>query len=271
MTGTLPSEDEMARATARLREAGIENPAREARLISRIDSEAGFSNLIDKRASGVPYAHLTGQIGFYSIALTCDDRALIPRADSEAVVDVALRQIPESVKMRVADLGTGSGCLLLAILNERPGVSGVGVEASPAAVVLARENAQRTGLSDRAEIVETDWTTWKGWPEMDVIVANPPYIPTAEIEVLQPEVRHHDPHKALDGGPDGLDAYRALIPLAADRLKAGAWLILEIGHDQATDVSALLAGSDFTDIQTTKDLGGRDRVVSACWPGLAQA
>lgn len=267
MTGAVPSEDDLAHAAARLREAGIENPVREARLISGIDSGVGFSDLIDKRAGGVPFAHLTGQIGFYSIELTCDDRALIPRADSETVVDVALRQIPEGAKMRIADLGTGAGCLLLAILNERPGVSGIGVEASATAAALARENAQRTGLSDRAEIVETDWATWQGWDEMDLIVSNPPYIPTAEIKVLQPEVRDHDPHTALDGGLDGLDAYRSLIPLAASRLKTGASLILEIGHDQAADVSALLAGAGFAHIQTTQDLGGRDRVVSAGWPG----
>ncbi|MEO1100622.1 MAG: peptide chain release factor N(5)-glutamine methyltransferase [Pseudomonadota bacterium] len=267
MSATPPSEDELSRATARLREAGIENPAREARLISEIDGGAGFADLIDRRAGGVPYAHLTGSVGFYSIELICDDRALIPRADSETVVDIALSRMPEGIKLKVADLGTGSGCLLLAILNERPDAVGVGVEASPAAASLARENALRTGLSARAEIAETDWASWPDWPRMDLIVSNPPYIPTLDIEALQPEVRDHDPHTALDGGADGLNAYRSLIPRAGDKLKAGAWLIFEIGHDQAADVSALLAGAGFTEIETTQDLGGCDRVVSARWPG----
>ncbi len=271
MSGPRPSEDELSRAAAQLRDAGIDNPAREARLISEIDSAETFSGLIDKRASGVPYAHLAGRVGFYSVELVCDARALIPRADSEALIDVALSKLPVLEKVKLADLGTGTGCLLLAILTERPDASGIGVEASAAAAALARENVQQMGLSGRAEIAAMGWEAWDGWSEMDVIVSNPPYIPTDTIPSLQPEVRDHDPHTALDGGLDGLDAYRSLIPLGAGRMKPGAWLILEIGYDQAADVSALLTGSGFAEITTTQDLGGRDRVVSARWPGPVRA
>ncbi len=266
-------------AAIRLEAAGIEGARREARWLAlraagqnegtplsdtfTAPQRAVFDALVARRALREPLQHVLGDSDFYGLSLSTDSRALIPRADSECVVERALDAIPADLPCFIADLGTGSGCLLLAILAHRPKAMGVGIDASADAIALARENAERTRLAGRVQMTCVSWCDWKGWPDADVIISNPPYIRTADIAGLAPEVRDHDPLAALDGGRDGLDAYRQIISLGAKGMKTGAHLFLEIGYDQREAVSALLLAAGFSGVGGGQDLAGHDRVVWA--------
>jgi release factor glutamine methyltransferase len=284
---TAPTFDALIRsAAARFRDAGIDSPQQNAillmvgafgdtraALISAGTSpvpkgvQDAFEAGVERRLMREPLQHITGSTGFYGLEILTDARALIPRPDSEKIVEVALEALPSGQGAFVADLGTGTGCLLAAILTHRPQATGVGVEASPEAASLARENLEALGIGPRARVFEGSWTEWTGWHEADLIVSNPPYIASSVIESLAPEVRDHDPAAALDGGLDGLDAYREIIRLAAAGMKQGAPLVLEIGYDQRVAVLALLDASGFTDLAHSLDLGGNDRCVSGRAPG----
>lgn len=220
-----------------------------------------FEAAVARRLVREPLQHITGMTGFYGLEFITDLRALIPRADSELIVETALSLLPAGKPAFVADLGTGTGCLLAAILHHRPEASGEGVEASPAAASLARENFARLGLGARAKVFDGRWAEWTGWGEADLIVSNPPYIPTRDIDSLEPEVKDFDPASALDGGADGLEAYREIITLGAQQIKPGAPLVLEIGYDQREAVLGLLEGAGFADLGHSADLGGHDRCV----------
>lgn len=226
---------------------------------------ARLDPLLKRRMAREPLAHILGHTEFYGLDLFTDERALIPRSDSETVVELALEQVPPGPGI-IADLGTGSGCLLLAILSRRTDLTGIGIDASADAIALAQANAHETGLGEIAYLRTIPWTDWTGWGEADLIISNPPYIARDEIETLAPEVRDHDPRLALDGGADGLDAYREIIALGAERMKPGAWLVLEIGHDQREVVSALLANWGYIDLQSRRDLGGNDRALAVRRP-----
>ncbi|MEO1659843.1 MAG: peptide chain release factor N(5)-glutamine methyltransferase [Pseudomonadota bacterium] len=219
-----------------------------------------FLQAVAQRAAGVPLQHILGFVDFRSIRLKCDARALIPRPDSEIVVDLALAARPPRM---VADLGTGSGCLLLSILAECPEASGIAVDADAAALGLARENAELLDLSGRIDFFHGSWRAWTGWGACDLIISNPPYIRSDVISTLAPEVRDHDPMAALDGGADGLDAYREIVQLGADHMAKGAQLVLEIGYDQKSAVSDLLESAGFGNLQHRQDLGGNDRAIAA--------
>ncbi len=284
---TAPTFDDLIRdAAACFREAGISEPRQNAMLLmlgafgdtraALISAGASpvpkavqdvFEAGVARRLAREPLQHITGSTGFYGLEILTDSRALIPRPDSELIVETALDLLPEGEAVRVADLGTGTGCLLAAILSKRPLARGVGVEASPDAASLARENFAALGLTARAEVFEGSWAAWSGWGEADLIVSNPPYIARAEIAALEPEVRAHDPAAALDGGPDGLDAYREIIRLAAAGMRPEAPLVLEIGHDQRAAVLGLLAAEGFADLAHSLDLGGNDRCVWGRAPG----
>ncbi|MEZ5998020.1 MAG: peptide chain release factor N(5)-glutamine methyltransferase [Hyphomonas sp.] len=276
----------MAEAARRLAAAGVDEAQLEARLLMLAAS--GFSRaqlisaerdpvptgiaekfgaMIAERCMRRPLQHILGTTSFYGLDIVCDARALVPRADSECVVEAALALLPEDVPLRLADLGTGSGCLLAALLANRPLASGEGVEASAAAASLARENFSRLGLAPRASLFEGSWAEWHGWAGADLIISNPPYIAEAEIATLAPEVRTHDPLAALDGGADGLDAYREIVSLAAAQMKPGAWLVFEIGHDQDAAVRGLMSAAGFTRLGGARDLGGNDRAVWGQCPG----
>ena len=267
---------------ADLRVANLDDPVREARRllllasgkspadliahemdIATDDHIASFRSMIEMRAQRVPFEHIAGQVSFFGLMLRSDSRALIPRADSETVVSLALDLIPEGATFQIADLGTGSGALLAAILSQRPKVRGIGIENDPNAILLAIENFEICGISRRADLFEGGWADWQGWSEYDLILSNPPYIQSAVIETLQPEVREFDPMVALDGGANGLDAYREIISLAADDMKPGAHLVFEIGYDQKRAVSDLLFKAGFTDLRHQQDLGGNDRAIAA--------
>lgn len=265
-----------------LRQAGIDDPVREARQLLRLasglstaeliarekgeapaDTLARFEALIRKRAQRMPFAHLAGFAAFFGLTLKSDHRALIPRPDSECVVDLSLSYVPADANWTIADLGTGTGALLAAVLDQRPKSKGIAVEASADAADLAAENFEALSLSDRARLFRGSWADWPDWSTCDLIISNPPYIRSHVIAELEPEVRDHDPRDALDGGVDGLTAYREIIRLAADNMKRGAKLVLEIGYDQKAEAAALLETAGFADLQHAQDLGGNDRAIAA--------
>jgi release factor glutamine methyltransferase len=187
---------------------------------------------------------------------------LTPRPDTETLVELVLRDLPEAKPFSVLDLGVGSGAILLAILAERPAGRGLGVDVSDEALAVARENAANLGLAGRTALLRGDWTRGLEDAGFDLVVANPPYVRSAEIERLAPEVRDHEPRLALDGGPDGLDAYRLLAPEILRVLKPGGRFAVEIGFDQSAEVAALFTAAGAQDVATYKDLANRDRVVA---------
>ncbi|MEO0881277.1 MAG: peptide chain release factor N(5)-glutamine methyltransferase [Pseudomonadota bacterium] len=278
--------DLMRQGVGLLKGAGIEQPAREARLLlalaadcSAVDlitreldpvSETGIAEryvaFLKRRVAREPHAHIVGYRQFYGLSMKCDSRALVPRPESEIAVEQALDLLPQGEGIHVADLGTGSGCLLAAILSERCDVRGLAVEQSRAAAALADENFQRLGLQDRVELVFNPWSTWRSWAHADLVISNPPYIRSEDLGGLDPEVRDHDPTEALDGGKDGLAAYREIISLARTHLRPGTPIVLEIGYDQAKGVASLLERAGFFEITVRRDLSGHDRVLSARSP-----
>lgn len=277
-------------AAEQLRQIGLDDPFYEARLLwasVTADSDASplfgsdelvtssneraFKSLLQRRLRREPLQHILGHTGFMNIDLRVDGRALIPRSDTEIVVGHALRQVgidPFSparpdLALVIADLGTGSGAILASVLERLPNSRGFAIEASAAAMSLAKENFERLGLSRRIDRFEGSWASWADWSACDLIISNPPYIRSAVLPTLEPEVRLHDPSEALDGGGDGLAAYREIIALAGRQMTAGAVLVLEIGYDQKSDVAALLESSGFTDLAHARDLGGNDRAIAA--------
>jgi release factor glutamine methyltransferase len=251
----------IADAIEKLGAAGIEDPARDARLLQRhAESEAAFDAMIARRAAREPASHILGRREFWSLDFAVTRACLDPRPDSETVVEAALSKLADRGRAwRILDLGTGSGCLLLALLSELPAATGLGVDKSPEALGIALGNAQRLGLGTRARFVERDWMRGLDGA-FDVVVSNPPYIPTAEIESLQPEVTRYEPRLALDGGQDGLDAYRAIIPSLARLLAPGGFAALEVGAIQAMAVGQMARAAGFA-TECRADLAGRDRCL----------
>jgi len=268
-------------ARERLKAAGVDQPAIDARLmleagagVTRLDiltdphreldaqQVATFDGYVERRARREPVSHILGRKGFWKIMLSVTPDVLTPRPDTESLLDVVLPAYPEGMRFSVLDLGVGSGAILLAILAERPAARGLGVDTSEEALAVARENAANLDLNDRAAFLRGDWTAGLGDDSFDVVVSNPPYIPTAHIETLDPEVRDHEPRLALDGGEDGLDAYRLLAPEILRVLKPGGLLAVEIGHDQSAAVEALFRAAGAAQVRTVKDLALRDRVVT---------
>jgi release factor glutamine methyltransferase len=248
-------------AAARLASAGIESPEREARLLQRYFPEAAdFAAALARRVAREPMSHILGRREFWSLEFAVTSAVLDPRPDSETLVEAVLAALPERTRpYRLLDLGTGSGCLLLALLSELPHATGLGIDASAAALDVARANAARLGLADRARFAPGDWA--QGLDGLfDVIVANPPYIPTAEIAALQPEVALWEPRAALDGGPDGLAAYRTLVPALPRHLAEEGLAAIEIGADQAAAVGEIARESGL-DAAIRRDLAGHDRCL----------
>ncbi|MGB0681506.1 MAG: peptide chain release factor N(5)-glutamine methyltransferase [Magnetovibrionaceae bacterium] len=267
--------------TQRLKEAGLEDARSEARLL--VEAATGLSRsrlfgfpetevtpeqalrlreLADRRAGGEPVARLSGVKEFWSLPFLLSDETLVPRPDSETLVELALTKASKDEAMAILDLGTGSGCLLLSLLHELPNAVGIGVDLAPGACRTAGRNAQALGLDARAMFCQGNWTSGVQGP-FDLIVSNPPYIRAGDIPALSPEVRDHDPLLALDGGQDGLDAYRHLASVAPALLNPGGWVVFEIGFDQAEAVSVLLAAVGMERIEAGRDLAGRDRVIAA--------
>lgn len=225
-----------------------------------------LDDLARRRLAGEPVARLLGQKEFWGLPLKLSTATLVPRPDTETVVELALeilraRPHPEQ-PWRIADIGTGSGAILLALLSELPDAYGLGTDISVAALRTARTNAIYLELACRAAFVACDYAAALSGP-FDLIVSNPPYIRSAEIAGLPTEVRDHDPHRALDGGVDGLDAYRALIPQAARLLAPGGALVVEAGRGQSGDVQDLMTSAGLTLKGPAKaDLAGIHRAVA---------
>ena len=219
---------------------------------------AAFASLLARRLAREPLALILGHQPFWTLDLEVSPATLIPRADSETLVAAALEARPGPIP-RVLDLGTGTGCLLLAVLSERPGAFGIGTDRSPGAAALAARNAHRHGLGARAAFLVADWAA-PLHARFDLVLANPPYIPSATIPGLMPEVARHEPGTALNGGPDGLAAYRAILGQLPALLAPGGLAVLELGAGQATDVSALAAKAGFQ-AGTRPDLAGIPRAL----------
>ncbi len=224
--------------------------------------QAAFDRLVARRADGVPVAHLTGRREFWGLDLSVNPSTLIPRPDTERLVDVALRlgdeRVPAHAGLDVLDLGTGSGAIALAIGHERPDWRVTATDAASDALALAAANAERLG--QRLRLFAGDWFDAVPTEErFDLIVSNPPYIPSADPHLTQGDVRH-EPRTALVAGDDGLDDLRRIVAAAPARLKADGWLIVEHGFDQAAAVAQLMSRAGLCDIDRVRDFGDRDRV-----------
>ncbi len=216
-----------------------------------------FRALLARRAAREPIAFIAGHVGFWTLDLEVSPATLIPRADSETLIEAA-RMHARGVR-RILDLGTGTGALLLAALAEFPTAFGIGVDRVPEAASLAARNARRNGLADRSAFLAGDWDAALAG-RFDLVLINPPYIAAAEIATLMPEVREHEPATALVAGPDGLAAYRVLLPRLPALLAPGGVAVLEIGQGQGADI-ATLTPSELTLIAIRKDLAGIPRAV----------
>lgn len=271
-----------AQAEMRLREAGVDTPELDVRYLlehalslTRTEfvtkSEQDISDadatralaLVERRAAREPVGRILGHREFWTIDLALNPDTLEPRPDTETVVEAVLAAIPDRKSpLRLVDFGTGTGCILLALLSELPNSTGLGVDLSPLAVEGAAGNAERNGLSGRARFQVGDWA--KGIKDrFDIVVSNPPYIPSADIAMLDPEVREHDPLRALDGGPDGLEPYRIIAADLPRLLAPGGLVAFEVGQGQAEDVAALVEAQGLGEIAILCDLGGVKRCVRA--------
>lgn len=229
------------------------------------DELGRFRELVKRRLAGEPVAYLTGHQEFWSLSLAVDARVLVPRRDTETLVEAVLDQVDRAAALRIADIATGSGAIALALARELGGARLVATDRSTEALAVARDNAARLGLEGRIELREGDLLAALAAGErFDVIASNPPYIPTADLDGLPPEVRR-EPRAALDGGPDGLDPLRRLVAGAASHLVSpGGLLALEHGFDQGAAVRALMdATSAFQPAATRSDMGGQPRVTFA--------
>jgi release factor glutamine methyltransferase len=222
---------------------------------------AGFEALIGRRALYEPIAHIIGRREFWSLNFQVSPATLIPRPDSETVIEAALAAFADRAPpVRILDLGTGTGCLLLALLHEYPSAFGVGVDLGPEAAALGQRNARRLGLISRAAFAAGSWTDPLDG-RFDLIVSNPPYIAEPAMADLTPDVRRFEPRLALAAGSDGLDAYRAIVPRLRESLTDGGVAILELGVGQAKSVRTIAEESDF-DVSLHLDLGGIPRAIS---------
>jgi release factor glutamine methyltransferase len=249
-------------AIRRLSAAGIGNPRLDTRLLwDQAQRNPGqFEALVKRRLAREPVAYITGVKEFWSLEFEVEPGVLIPRPETETVVEQVLDRFPgNSAPLKILDLGTGSGCLLVALLKEYPSACGLGIDSSDKALGVAWRNIARHGLASRAEIRPGNWLDDISGGPWDVIVSNPPYIPSGDIAGLEPEVRDFEPLGALDGGPDGLDAVRALA--AGFRRLGSGTAFVEIGAGQAESAQALMAAAGLSVHDIALDLAGIPRVV----------
>jgi release factor glutamine methyltransferase len=267
----------------RFKAAGIESPELDARILvgaalgleltalvtrSAIkltrDDTTRLAAFADRRLAGEPIARIIGEKEFWGLRIKLSPDTLVPRPDTETLVAAALafaRTMNPSKSPRIADIGTGSGAILLALLSELSDANGLGTDIAWAALVTAKQNAEALGVSNRAEFTLSNYFAAVSG-RFDIIVSNPPYVRTADIESLAKEVRDYDPHRALDGDVDGLAAYRALCAQSPDHLEPGGALIVEVGHEQAGDVGRLMQAAGLNVVRPFRcDLAGIARVV----------
>lgn len=278
-------QDLWREATRRLNDAGIEGARLDARLLLEaafgwkphaltlgtpaVSAEglARFEGFLNRRLVHEPVSRILGQRDFWSLPFRISPATLDPRPDSETLVQAVLDRTEKNAPLRLLDLGTGSGCLLIALLTERPNAWGLGLDRAPDAVAMAQLNAAALGVSDRVAFVAGDWAEALAG-RFDVILSNPPYIPLGDRAALAPDVRDYDPALALFGGADGLDPYRRFANTLQAFLAPGGLLALEIGWDQGEAVQALLQQAAWHSVACLPDLGGRDRVIVANSPQI---
>jgi release factor glutamine methyltransferase len=273
----------LARARVAFQRSGSASPALDARLlvghVLERDAAALISGehdrvpgariaraeaLIARRVAGEPVARILGRAEFYGLEIVLGPQTLVPRPETELLVDIGIEKMGKKAA-RFADLGTGSGAIAVALAVHCPRAGGIASDISAQALAVAGRNAAAHEVAQRLQFIESDWFgAYDDTAPFDLIVANPPYIATGEIEGLEVAVARFDPLTALDGGPGGLAAYAPIIQGALKRLSTGGTLALEVGAGQAGAVAALLAGSGFSGTRTQPDLAGHDRVVSAC-------
>ncbi|CAN5323177.1 peptide chain release factor N(5)-glutamine methyltransferase [soil metagenome] len=268
-------------ASAQLKAGRIDSPAIDARLLLEVAADASRMDIltdpyrlvtgeqqgrldgyVERRLKREPVSRILGRKGFWKIMLSVTPDVLSPRPDTETLLDIAMLVFAPGEAFSLIDLGTGSGAILLAVLAERPAAKGVGTDISSEALAVARENAANLDLDGRATFLRTEWAAGFADHSFDFVVSNPPYIPSGDIPGLDPEVREHDPVLALDGGPDGLRAYRELAPEILRVMKPGGVFAVEVGWDQGPAVKALFKAAGFTGLRIVKDLGDRNRVVT---------
>ncbi len=266
----------MRRASLALSAAGIEAASHEARLLlafaldepaaalvdrQRLVDARHFDGLLSRRLAREPMAHIIGTQGFWTLDLLVSPATLIPRADSETLIEAAAAAFPDRRAVsRVLDLGTGTGCLLLAALTEFPGAFGIGVDFSSAAAAIARANATRADLASQAAFLVGDWSAPLGGT-FDLVLANPPYIRADEMAGLMPEVSLHEPRLALDGGSDGLDAYRLIVRRLPGLLRPAGRAVLELGAGQEEALGVLAHAAGLIVHTVRPDLGGIPRAM----------
>lgn len=270
----------LCQAGQMLRAAAIEAPRMEARILLSSamgcsetdllrdprapvpdDAAARFGAMLLRRAAHEPMAYVTGRAGFWTLDLAVSPATLIPRPDTETLVDAALAEFPDRRAVRrVLDLGTGTGALLLAVLGECPEAFGIGTDRVPEATALAAANARANGLDGRAAFVVADWAAPLAG-RFDLVLSNPPYIPGGDIAGLMPEVAAHEPRSALDGGADGLDAYRIIVDALPALLAPGGRAVLELGQGQRADVQRLAELRGLRCVTAREDLGGIERAL----------
>jgi release factor glutamine methyltransferase len=273
--------DALARATARLAEAGIESARLEAELLlaracddcarallyaeldrpMTAEQEAAFELNVARRERREPLAYVLGEWGFRRLTLKTDRRALIPRPETEVVVERALEHLAGLAEPEVLDVGTGTGAISLAIVDEHPDARVTAIDVSSDALALARENLDRAGFNGRVRLAERDLTSGLGHGDYDLVVSNPPYVEPDELETLQPEVRDWEPHIALVA-PGATDA---VARAATEALRPGGWLVLETAATAGERVRLLLEELGYERVTITPDLAGRDRVVEGRW------
>lgn len=268
----------LRRGAARLSAAGIPNSRAEARLLlahatglpletligypeRRIGDGQAYMQFVERRAAREPLSHITGRREFWSLDFTVTPDTLDPRADSETLIEAVMDRIADrGAPLRIADLGTGTGCLLGALLSQLPGAFGIAVDCNPAAAAVAARNLAALGFRDRFAVVAGNWASSLAGG-FDIVVSNPPYIPSGEIDRLEPEVAIWEPRLALDGGTDGLFAYRQIFDELPMKLKPGGFAVLEFGAGQGDAVAALAARAGMTVSGRMADLGGRERCL----------
>ncbi len=255
-----------ARLDAQLLLAHVLGITREALLLERTHiltrkQQQEFDALLARRAAREPIAHILGKKEFWGLEFAVTPATLVPRPDSETLITALLAHMPQrGSKLRVLDLGSGTGCLLLAALSEYPQATGLGVDINPEAIDVARGNAKALGLINRAEFKKSDWNSEVNgvW---DVVLSNPPYIPTKDICGLSPDVADYEPRLALDGGSSGLDCYRAITGFLPTIMAENGVALLEVGVGQAADVAMLATLQGLKVVQVACDLAGIERCV----------
>lgn len=256
-------------AAALLAAAGLDEPMREARILLNAAPE-NFAEAIARRAKREPTAYILGRREFWSLDFEVSPAVLIPRPDSETLVEAALKELKHTPPRRILDLGTGSGCLIVSLLTEWREATAIAVDISPEALAVAQRNAARNAVGDRITFRQNDWAA-NIEERFDLVICNPPYISNASFATLDADVRDFEPETALRSGPNGLDAIERIARALPALLRPQALALVEIGFDQGASAAGKIAAAGLKLVRIAKDLAGHDRVLVASLPQMASS